>query len=128
VAIVYSVTAINARLAGVVTAIDSGGGNGLLRLYAGGLIVSSIPLAIPSGTVAGGVLTFTTPVFDPLSAGVGFVTAADIANSAGVLMISGLTVGLPLSGANVIVSNGFNTLNIGAGQVVTLVSGQIVGS
>ena len=43
-------------------------------------------------------------------------------------MISGLTVGIPLSGANVTIANGLNSTLVTVGQVVTLISGQIIGS
>lgn len=124
-AIIYSTTAINARLNGVVTAI---GAAGILRLLAGGLTVSSITLATPCGIVAGGVLTFTVPALDPSAAGTGTVDSAMILDAGLNVMVSGLTVGIPLSGANVIISNGLNTTFIGVGQSVSLISGQIIGS
>jgi hypothetical protein len=77
--------------------------------------------------VAGGVLTFTVPR-TTVATGTGIATAAIITDFTGALMISDLTVGIPLSGANLIVSNGVNTLQFNAGQVVVLVSGQIIGS
>jgi hypothetical protein len=127
VAVNYSTTAINARLQGVVTAIDSGGGPGQLIVYAGAMVLVSVPLGTPSGTVSGGVLTFNVPR-TATATGTGLATAASITNFTGVVMISGLTVGIPLSSANVIVSNGLNTLQFTAGQVVALISGQIIGS
>jgi len=127
VAIVYSTTAINARLNGVVSVIDGGGGPGNLSVYAGALLLAAVPLGTPSGVVAGGVLTFTVPR-TTVATGTGIATAAIITDFTGALMISDLTVGIPLSGANLIVSNGVNTLQFNAGQVVVLVSGQIIGS
>lgn len=126
-AVNYSTTAINARLNGVVSVIDGGGGPGKLNVYAGALLLAAVPLGTPSGTVSGGVLTFTVPE-TVVSVGAGIATSVSITDFTGAVMISGLTVGVPLSGANVIVSNGLNTLQFNIGQVVTLISGQIIGS
>jgi hypothetical protein len=128
VAIVYSTTAINARLNGVVSAIDGGPGNGVMLLLAGGVTLATITLAKPSGTVAGGILTFVVPQLDLSADATGNADGARIQDSTGAIMISGLTVGIPLSGANVIIANGFNTTHVTVGQVVTLISGQIIGS
>jgi hypothetical protein len=124
VAVTYTQTAINARLNGVVTVIGNGG---FFKLYAGGLLVSTITLASPCGTVAGGILTFTAPQ-SGTAAATGLLTEGRITDSTGTEMITGLSVGIPLSGANIIVSNGFNTIQVTAGQTVTMLSGQIIGS
>lgn len=126
-AVNYSTVAINARLQGVVTVIDGGGGPGRLVVFAGAVTLVSVPLGTPSGTVSGGVLTFTVPE-TATATGTGLATTVSITDATGTVMISGLTVGIPLSGANVIVANGLNTLQFNAGQVVTFLSGQIVGS
>jgi hypothetical protein len=127
VAVNYSVTAINARLNGVVSVIDGGGGPGQLRVFAGALLLAAVPLGTPSGTVSGGILTFTVPE-TTIATGTGTADSASITDATGAVMISGLTVGIPLSSANLIVSNGLNTLLFTAGQVVTFISGQIIGS
>jgi hypothetical protein len=123
----YSQTAVNDRLQGVVTAIDDSGA-GFIRLLAGGVVVSSIALQNPCGTVSGGVLTFTGTLVDPSAANTGVVTGARIEDGAGNIMVSGLTVGIPLSGADILLTNGLNTTLITAGQAVSVVSGQIIGS
>jgi hypothetical protein len=123
----YSQTAINDRLAGVVTAIGDSG-NGLLKLMSGATVLSTIQLAAPCGTVNGGVLTFTGTLLDPSAANTGSASSALITDGAGNVMISGLTVGIPLSGADIILTNGLNSTLITAGQVVELLSGQITGS
>jgi hypothetical protein len=123
----YSSIAIDDRLQGVVTAIDDSG-NGVLRLLAGGTIVSSITFPIPCGTVSGTVLTFTGNLIDASAAHTGFATAARIEDGAGNVMISGLTVGIPGSSADIILSNGLNSTLVTAGQTVSFVSGQIQGS
>lgn len=128
VAIIYNIPVINARLQGVVTALDSGPGNAVLRLFAGGVLLSTITLAKPSGAVAGGVLTFAVPHSDVNAAATGNANVAMITDSTGANTITGLTVGIPLSGANVIIANGLNSTLISAGQVVTIISGQIIGS
>lgn len=127
-AIVYSTTAINARLNGLVSAIDGGPGNGIIRLFDGALLLAEVTLAKPSATVAGGVLNFIVPQVDLTANATGNVNAATVEDSTGVVMISGLTVGIPLSGANIIISNGLNSTLVTVGQVVTLVLGRIIGS
>jgi hypothetical protein len=123
----YSSVAINDRLLGVVTAIGDAG-NGVLKLLAGGTVLSSITLQNPCGTVGGTVLTFTGNLIDASAANTGSATAARIEDGAGTVMISGLTVGIPGSTADIIMSNGLNSTLVTAGQVVQLVSGQIQGS
>ena len=125
VSVDYSLTAINARLEGVVSAI---GNTGIFRLKAGGTTVSTIELASPCGTVAGGVLTFGGTLLDDSADATGTVDSADVEDASGTVMISGLTVGIPLSGAEVIISNGVNSTLISSGQVVALLSAQITGS
>lgn len=125
--VVYSQLAIDDRLDGVVTAIDTGG-NGSLNLYAGSTLVSTISLANPCGTVDGGVLTFSGTLLDPAAAGTGLIDSGTISNGAGSVVVSGLTAGIPLSGADIIINNGLNSTLVTAGQVVQLLSAQIIGS
>lgn len=127
-AIIYNTGVINFRLQGVVSAIDAGPGFGILSLLDGGLVLAHISLSKPCGNVAGGVLTFVVPVNELSADATGNANAAMITDSTGTNTITGLTVGIPLSGANVIIANGFNTTHITIGQVVTLISGQIIGS
>jgi hypothetical protein len=128
VAIVYSTAAITARLSGVITAIDAGPGNGVMLLLNGGVTLATITLAKPCGVAAAGVLTFTVPATDIAADATGNADGARIQDSTGAVMISGLTVGIPLSGANVTIANGLNSTLVTVGQVVTLISGQIIGS
>ena len=122
---VYTQLAINARLNGLVTAI---GAAGSMKLYAAGVLVSTINLANPCGSVSGGILTFSTPVSDGSAMGPGNADTAVVADSAGNAMITNLSVGIPLSSAQVIISNGFNSTLITPGNQVTLVAAQIQGS
>lgn len=125
----YSIAAINERLQGVIDAIDGGGGNAYLELLSGSTIVSTISLARPCGTIDGGILTFSGTLLDPAAANTGEIDQGMIRNSAGALMISGLTVGIPLTtGVDIIVSNGLNTTLITAGQTVAVLAAQITGS
>lgn len=126
--VVYSLTAINARLNGVVTTIDAGSSNGRMLVLANSVVVSTITLSKPSATVAGGVLTFSGSPSDLAAAGTGTVTEVQVTDSNSTLIISGLTAGIPGSGADVIISNGVNSTVISAGQVVQLLAGQITGS
>lgn len=127
--VTYSQSAINYRLQGVVDAIDSGGGNGSLEFLAGSTVVSTVSLARPCGTVNGRVLTFDGTLLDPSAAATGFITEGRIYASDGTLMISGLTVGIPPSGDyDILISNGLNSTEITAGQVVSVLSAQITGS
>lgn len=122
--VVYSSIAINARLNGVLSVIGS---SGYLLLKQGVTTLSAIVLASPAGVVSAGVLTFYTGV-DMSAPATGTVDTAIITNNSGSTIISGLTVGIPLSGAEVIISNGLNSKVISSGQTVALLGGQITGS
>lgn len=124
----YSLAAINSRLQAVVTTIDIGGANATMELLSGGTAVSSISMARPSGTINGGVLTFSGTLLDPAAANTGIVDSGRIKDSSGNVVISGLTVGLPLASADILLSNGLNSLLITAGQTVQVLSAQITGS
>ena len=125
----YSTTAINARLEGVKTVIDSTG-NGYLQLLAGSIVVSTIQLARPCGIVDSGVLTFTGQLLDSAATGSTIaVDGAKITTVDGTSVVTGLTVGIPSAvGYDVTLSNGLNSTVIAAGQVVELLSAQITGS
>lgn len=123
----YTLPAINARLQAVVDTIDTGG-NGTLRLKTNsGTVISTISLARPCGVVDGGVLTFSGSLLDDSADNTGEVGQADILSGGGTLVLSGLTVGIPLSGCDVILTNGLNTTEVSSGQVVEVVSAQITG-
>ena len=126
--VTYSPTAIDYRLNGVVSAIDSGGGNGSLVLMADSTVISTISLSRPCGTVSGGILTFTGTLLDPSAAATGVVNNAQIWNSAGVVMISNMTTAPPGFTADVIIANGLNSTRISSGQAVMVLAAQIQGS
>lgn len=122
--ITYSPTAINARLQSLANALN----NGILILLAGAVHVATVQLAFPFGTVNGGVLTFGSLPLSTEATGSGVVTEAIITDSSGTLMIEHLTVGVPpIPGFDVYISNGHNTTEIDAGQVVQILSAQIQG-
>lgn len=125
--LVYSLAVRNARLGVVLSAIDAGAGPGLIQLGTAGMaiVLSTVVLLKPAGTIAGGVLTFSgTPLFDVGAAASGLAVAARITDSAGTIVADGLTVGLPGSLANVIIQ----AQNIVAGIPVEFVSGTITGN
>lgn len=127
--VTYSLTAINARLNGVISTIDGGATNAILRiLTATSTTLSTITLSRPCGTVSGGILTFVGTLLDPAAIGTGLADTVRIEDSNGNTVVSGLTVGIPLSGANVIMSNGLNSTLISSGNAVALLSAQIQGS
>lgn len=126
--IVYSSTAIDFRLQGVVSAVDIGGLPGSLKLFDGGVTVSTIALGIPCGTVSNEILTLGGTLLDPAASATGSVDSGALYDSNGDVVISGLTAGIPLSGADIIISNGLNSTLITAGQVVQVLSAQIHGS
>jgi hypothetical protein len=121
--IIYSQSAINARLQGVVSTIDAGAGNGTMSiLTSSSALAANITLAKPSGTVAGGVLTFTTPLSGTTLAN-GNATFANIQDSNGNPVITGLTVGISTSFDVVMNNTAVNT-----GQIIALTSAIIIGS
>lgn len=125
--VVYSLPCIDNRLLGVVTTIDAGSGNGTLVLLANSTVISTITLSKPSGAASGGVLTFTGPLLGT-GAAAGSVTTAQFQDSTGAVVASGFTVGIPLSGADVIISNGLNSTFINTAQSIQILSAQITGS
>lgn len=125
---VYSESAINARLQGVVTTIDAAGPSGSLKLLAGATIISTIPLTVPCGTVSGGVLTFTGDLSDVSADNTGFVDSGAIYDKNGTVVVSGLTAGIPSSGADILINNGLNSTLINQSQVVQVLSATIRGS
>ena len=123
-AVIYSTAAKNARLTGVVNTIDAGSGPGVLQIGTTGMgtVLAEITLADPCGTVTGGVLTFSSfPRSDSSANATGVAAAARIRDSNGADVITGLTVGMTGSGADIILE----TTNIDAGEIVTLNSATI---
>jgi hypothetical protein len=123
-AVNYSTAAKNARLEGVINTIDAGSGPGVLQIgtAAMAVVLAEITLADPCGTASGGVLTFSGfPRSDTTANNTGVAAAARFRDSNGNDVITGLTVGTPGSGADLIL----DTTNIDAGEIVTLNSATI---
>jgi hypothetical protein len=123
----YNTPTITDRLIAVKNHIDGGSTNGTLRLTLSDTsqVVAVIPLQSPCGSVISNILTFTLPLTAPtvinaLSSNP--LAYADVRDSNGTVIISGLTVGLSTAYDIVMVSN-----NILAGQGITLTSATITG-
>lgn len=120
--VIYNTTLKNTRMTSVVTAI---GTTGFLNIYTSGgsTRLSSIALANPAGTVAGGVLTISgTPLTESSADASGTAAVANVTTAAaggGTVIISGLTVSSTTG--DIVLSS----TNIVAGQPVTLTSGSI---
>ena len=123
--VTYNVNVRNSRLTAVVNAIDAGASNGVLTIGTTGMatVLATILLAKPSATVSGGVLTFSgLPRTDAAADNSGTAAAAQIADSNGTVVVSGLTVGT--SGADIIISS----VTITLGDIVSLVTATITGN
>jgi len=123
VSVNYNATTINGRLNVVVSNIDAGPGVGQIRLLSPSNTVALIPLQKPSGTVAGGVLTFSgTPLVSSVTLLSTNIVAADVEDSTGLVVISGLTVGQ---------SSAFDIVmpisNVIVGRLISLTQGTITG-
>jgi hypothetical protein len=126
--LVYSSSVVDARLQVVLNAIDGGPGDGILTLLASGTVISMLTLAKPSGSIAGGVLTFFSPLTDASAAGTGSVTSGTVSDSAGNLVALNLSTGIPGAGADITIFNGMNSTQIEAGQTVQVLAARITGA
>ena len=123
-AVIYSTSAKNARLTALANTIDAVTGAGVLQIGTSAMatVLADITLADPCATVSGGVLTFSGfPRSDTSANATGVAAAARIRDSSGNDVITGLTVGTPGSGADIILE----TTNIDTGEIVTLNSATI---
>ena len=113
-AVTYSTTVKNTRMNAVVTAIDAGAGNGILKVGTAGMAATlvSITLAKPSATVTNGILTFSGLPKSGTASGSGTAAAAQITDSTGTVIVDGLTVGTV--GTNIIIDN----TSINSGQTI----------
>jgi hypothetical protein len=127
-AVDYSATCINNRLQAVADTIDGGSTNGIIVLRQGTTDLVSITLAGPCGTVSGQVLTFSSSSLQDTAVATSSADNCIITDSAGTEVVTGLTVGIPFSGANIIISNGLNNTLISSGDTVQILSAQITGS
>jgi hypothetical protein len=121
-AVTYTTAVKNARLTAVEVAIDAGGGVGRLEIGTAAMasILCTIPFNATSGTVSGGVLTFTGfPKSDTNAANSGTAAAARIRTYAATDIVTGLTVGT--SATDIVIDN----TTIVAGQTITVNSATI---
>lgn len=122
--IVYSTTVKNTRLQAVIDAVDAGAGFGTLVIGTAALsgatgVLATIPLAKPSATKTGGVLTISGVPISANATATGTAAKAELRDSTGAVIASGLTVGTSASDVIVV------TTAITSGQPVTLTSGTI---
>lgn len=123
--VTYNTDVINDRLQVVIDAIDAGVGSGILQIGTAGmaLVLATIVLSDPCATIAGGVLTFSNlPLTDAAADATGTAAEAQITDSVGTVVISGLTVGT--AGTDLIIS----TTSIASGDSVSLLSATITGN
>lgn len=120
----YNTATISDRLAAVVNNIDAGSSHGVLSLGTAGMgaVIANITLPKPCGVVAGNLLTFTAPDSN-LTLIAGTLGAAQLQDSAGTVVASGLTIGNSTAYDIIIV----DTL-VSAGVVLTLTSATITGT
>lgn len=123
-AVTYSTAAKTARMQAIVAQIDAGAGPGTLEIGTTGMasVLATLTLADPCGTVSGAVLTFDfdPDISDTSADNTGTAAVAQIKDSNGTVIISGLTVGT--SGTDVVL----DSVSITAGQTVTLTTGAII--
>jgi len=115
-AVNYSTAVKNSRMTVVRDAIDAGPAAGTLEICtaAYAVVVATVTLADPSGTVSSGVLTFSGLPNSTTASNNGTAALARFKDSTGTVVCDGLTVGT--SGTNVIVS----TTTFTSGQSVDL--------
>lgn len=114
--VTYTTAVKTARMTAVRDQIDGGSGAGKLKIRdSGNVVLATITLSDPCGTISNGVLTFSgTPLSDSSADASGTAANAIITDSADTTVISGLTVGT--SGTDVIL----DSVSITAGQTVTI--------
>lgn len=120
--LVYSNTMKSARSNVVITALGSAGVLviGTAALAGGGTgVLASIPLANPAFTEVNGVMTMASAPRTVNASGAGVAAKAELRDSGGVVIASGLTVGTV--GTDVII----NSTSISVGQSVQATIGTI---
>lgn len=117
----YSTAVKNSRLTAVSTAIGTAGklviGTSALSGATG--VLAEIPFANPAFNVSAGAMTVNSLPRTVVATGVGVAAKAEFRDSTGVVIASGLTVGL--SGTDVII----NATSISVGQTVQCTVGTI---
>lgn len=117
---VYNMATKTARMTAVKTQIDAGSGNGVLVLMtAANAVLASIALQKPSGTVTNDILTFSGMPLVATATGSGVAAKAEIRDSAGTAVVTGLTVGGTAEGTAAGKDIVLNASTISTGQTVT---------
>jgi hypothetical protein len=120
----YNETLLTNRLQVVANAIDAGPGGGRMRLLdEAGNVLSSMPLFVPCGVVASGVLNFTVPLVDPAAMMGGGAATARVEDANGTVVISGLTINTTNADIHLTPTNVVN-----AGQTVSITAASITGN
>ena len=118
----YQAAALAAFAAASVAPLNSGS---LQLLDIGGAVLATYPLDALSSTAVGSVQTFYGfPKSTTATAGT--VASARFRTSAAVDWKTGVSVGIPGSGAQVVVNNGSGTLVLTTGQTVTVSAGPTI--
>ena len=120
----YSSTVKDARLQVVADAIDAGSGDGVMVIGTSALsgatgVLATVALDKPCASVSGGVLTLSGLPNSATASADGTAAKAELRDSAGTVIVSGLTVGT--SGADITI----NATAISSGQTVEIDSGTI---
>ena len=122
-AVIYAAALRTARMNEVNDAINAGSGAGKLKIGTTGmgLVLATLTLADPAGSVSGDVLTldFDPDISDTSADNTGTAAAATITDSDDNVIVSGLTVGT--SGTNIVL----DSVSITAGQTVTITAGTL---
>lgn len=120
-AVTYSNTVKDNRMTQVLNAIDGGAGAGYIEICSSAYasVLATITLSDPCGSVASQALTLTMPKSDTNADATGTAAIARIKDSAGNIIVSGLTVGAGSGDINL------SSVSITAGDTVTLNSAVI---
>jgi hypothetical protein len=123
-AIVYATALKTTRMQAVEAAMDAGPAAGTLvigtaALSGGTGVLATIALADPAGTVSGAVLTLSGLPKSATASAAGTAAKAELRDSTGTVVASGLTVGV--SASDIII----NSTTISSGQTIQINSGTI---
>lgn len=113
----YNTATKTARMQAVVTQVDGGGAAGTLVIGTTGMGTTLCTITLnynPAGTVSGAVLTLSGFPKSCTASASGTAAAAQVNNSAGTAVITGLTVGTSGSDINL------NSTSVTSGQTVTI--------
>ena len=97
-------------------------GGSMELIDGGGAIVASVVLNTPASTSVGAVATFAGFPKSTTALSSATIASARLRNLAGAAYKSSIPVGIPGSGAQVIVDNGAGTLAVTTGQSVTVLA------